>query len=233
MDKGLKILGELQKKLDILIDEKSIKQDNLKEVTDKIVDEEIALETLEEGLKDLNDSKKFAEEAPKIYKEERNEFIKILTIVALIIFAICSIYVGINAAVGKLGMDYFLKQVALIGIVDPFIACTLGGLFLKSYKKAYKTRDISEIEKDIEENELKLENSKGKMNELVKERNDLETATTNITNEINEIMSKIDSISALRAKVIEEFCEENLELDNLLDNAYDEEFEKNSIQKRK
>lgn len=233
MDKGLKIIEQLKRSIEKLSKDKNLNQEKLDEVLEKLDIEEKNLKVAELSLSNLNNEKLEVETAPMRYKEDKKEFKKVLAILITMLSIIGVIFYIMNSIVNIAQIKTFFKVAYGLLVAGTVGATIIERIFVHSNRKANKSRNIEEIEKDIKEKELELQTVKNKILQLVNEKNSLEESKTIITGEITQLTVKINSINEIRSKVIEEFCKDNQVLDNLLNNAYNEEFENDNKQKVK
>ena len=225
MDKGLKILEELQLKL--------VELENQDEENDKLLDSQYEYKTdlvlritsSEKSLKELNAQKKMYEQAPIKKKKEIKSLLKEFLIVYGIFFIIM---IGMGLFMGDIlpALKMILMTGALSSIV--FIPAINFGINQK-----YPSGDIAEIERKIEHHVNNVKNIEKELTVVYSKIHDLEEIEKDLETKIDEVVSRIDSIQKVRSEVINAYLKDNKELDNLLDNAYDNEIEKGKQKTKK
>lgn len=93
------------------------------------------------------------------------------------------------------------------------------------YKKELSKYNLEDIEQEIKEksNELILKKNIQKQN--VKDIEIKNQYQQDLQKQIDDIINRISTIVKVRSEVIKDFCKDNPQLDNLLNNAYDKQVE--------
>lgn len=231
MDKGLKILEELEKKseeLGIQRDDIEAKMQEL--IYTGVVSMNTDISNQKYALEKLNKEKEFAEKAPEECKKETKRFKRMFIWITIIsVFFISASSGSIDLA----NLVFNLQKILFSTLICGGFSSVWAYFFIKDTKSRYKTREISEIDKDIQEKNEELETTISKQNEIHNQIKDYEKLRANILSEFYETNNQISAMEELRAQVMEEFCKDNLELHALLNNAYDEKFEEENNQKVK
>lgn len=227
MDKGLEKIRNLEQKLKDL----ELKEINIDENFENLECEYAKINShinlLHESLCSLHTSKNIILENPKYLKKYKKD-------------TICRIIYGII----MLNLLAIGLCATTIGLVIPvLIATTLvitpGAIVfgIRDYKKEKKNRtknNLNEIESKIEITTQDLNTSKDKLNELSNEILKLEEDNIDLKNEKENILEEKNIIETIRKEVIKQFCNDNKDLEKLLNSSYDKHITKEKgIQKIK
>jgi len=223
MDTVSKILEDLEKKSEEL----RIKSDEAqKRLNDSIKQRDVLNDvflSLLDKIKKLDQEKKFAEKAPLEYKKEVN-FIKIIfTIMPLICILAVANDLGCFVSVQNIIAN--LPQLLIITLACGGLGAVWTHVLIKDRKKKYKTREVADIEKDIESLGKELELINTKKGEIIKQIDVDKEQKNSILSEFYNTNNKINSIYELKEQVIEEYCKDNSEVENLLNIRYNEKIE--------
>lgn len=221
MDKGLIKIKELNKELEGLNIEKTQNDASIREEVEKnsILEEEI-FDLGKEIETKINAKTKF-ENAPKNRKKEKKKTLALkllsyITISAFIAF-ICLIFKEVFAFFSVLPS----LVVATIGIAIVYSVAI--PMEFEKINKKYPIGNIPELEQEIEELRRQLSNSVSNKNKSDNKLENLQKLRKYQEAIIQNILQEKVSIETLRAKVIEEYCNNNPELEEKIDKAYDED----------
>ena len=225
MDKGLIKINELTQKLKELENQKLINNKEIEGLNQEYSATEEKMNNLENINSDLNAEKQLIKEAPKKLKKAKIAFIKshvlanlcFAVLVLLIVVGNPEVTIAISKCLGVLSLGVF--GVYSIAVPLKFI----------SINKSIPTGNLAEIEKNISVSNTQLQFLRSKKQELNAEITNLTEINFGLESQIDEILKKINDINYLRTSVIEEFCNNNLELDKMLDDAYDKEKVKDKV----
>lgn len=225
MDKGLIILNELKKELENLKANYDVVIFEKEETSNELMILNGGRKKLELNLRELKDKEIILKEAPQKLKEYKKKIIKLYFFGFSLFSVILSILLTFISIKNNLGTLYILENSAQL-LVGGSLISTLMGIFDYSNKQEkYKVGNLEEINKEINEKTDLLEFTKNKINELQQILADLKSNQEKLSDLINIINDKINSIEKIRTEIIETYCKDNKELDDLLDNAYDEKIE--------
>ena len=217
MDKGLIKINELKQKIKELEKRKMQSNNKIADVIKAYKMLMIDISTFEEKNTNLNEEKQQNLEAPQKRKKEKKELMIsitlgyiVTTLVALLVVLVCS--------AGTVSISQCL--LSSLVLLAPVCAVAIP-LEFKSINKKYPIIDNSKIENQILSNNKNLESAHSKKNELDDELIKLQVKKDNFNDEISDLQKQIDSIVSIRTNIIEDFCNNNPELDKKLDDAYD------------
>lgn len=233
MDKGFQKLKQLENKLKELKAQKLENDIVLDDLGSGILSTNIFINNLKIELRDLERRKEVIETAPERYKQEKKNLIKIFSIVALITITVIAIISGIETMLFSKGISHFLDYMKItLGCSSVLFPIAILES-IHSTKKNYKFDGVEEIKIKIAEKKKEIDS---KSNELEKNISNYDLSYNlkkELDEQINEISNKITLINKVRSNVINEYCENNKELDDLLDSAYNKELDEKSVQKVK
>lgn len=233
MDKGLKILIELKKELEQLKLNYNVVIEEKDSAFNDFMSSKGRKKQLEGRLQDLEGKKEILESAPKKLRKYKKKIINAYFFGFLFFLAAVSALLTFISITQNFGPSYILSNVVQLFLGGSVLSTITGTVDYYKKKKQYNVGDlgqinqeISEINKSIEFYKNQMEISKNNLNELKIEQADLDKL-------INIIVDKISLIESVRSEIIESYCKDNKELDNLLDNAYEEKIEGKQKQKIK
>ena len=96
-------------------------------------------------------------------------------------------------------------------------ASTFGTFSLLQHREK---KQLKFLEKEMGEISSKLEKEKPLLEEMNKAIDPIEKENANIDLQINEIKNRIEYLNQIRSEVIKSFCQDNSELNLLIDNEY-------------
>jgi len=215
MDKGLIKIQELNKQLEQLNLEKSQNDLNIREEVEEsaILEEEIF--DLDKEIETKSNEKTKFENAPKDRKKEKKEEILIKLLAYLFLLVVVSIFFFESTS--------FLPAVLFITGGSALASIISIPIQFNAINKKYPIGNIPELEQEIEGLRGRLSNSVSRKNNVdFKLENSKELRKT-LETQIQKLLQEKTSIETLRAKVIEEYCNNNPELEEKIDKAYDED----------
>lgn len=229
MDKGLIKINELNQQISEL---QKGKQSNNNQISNAINAYKmlmIDIDAFEEKNTNLNEEKQRNLDAPQKRKKEKKELITsiILGYIMTTLIALSVVLIGSTGTVSIL--KCLLSSLALLA---PVCAIAIPIEF-KSINKKYPIGDGSKIEEQILLNNNKLKFLYSKKNELDNKLADLRKENTNLDEQISNLQKEINTIVSIRSNIIEEFCNHNVELDKMLDAAYDKEISEKQFKKNR
>lgn len=234
MDKGLKLINELNIELEKLklkeLDNEKIlknKKEEQKEINSEVKD-------LNNNLSNLTTYKNCIKRRPEMLKENKKETIKNMIEIVLVCTGV-TLLVNIIYSIAHSSFVFAetLKCIGLTFAGSSVFVSIFGTVIYNDLKKDYNFGCLQNIEKEIDETNKKLEISKSKQKEKNEEVRALEDVKSKLQKEIDDVLKKISSIEEVRTKVINDFCKDNIVLDNLLNKAYDEKIDNKVKQKIK
>lgn len=175
---------------------------------------------LGEDLEILTDKKTNFENASIQRKKEKKNLISSLSIA----------YVALSAVLTLISIAAF--QGSLVSILQGLATATfemllISGLVIptqfKQINQKYPTGNISEIEQEMSELRKQLSTLSSKKNKSGARLENLQKLRKYQEALIQNILQEKSSVETLRAKVIEEYCNNNPELEEKIDKAYDED----------
>jgi ABC-type transport system involved in cytochrome bd biosynthesis fused ATPase/permease subunit len=217
MDKGLMLINELKQKIKAV--QKNQAQNNSK-IADIIKAYKMLMIDISNFEKidiNLNEEKKKNLEAPQKRKKRKKDLITsmILAYIVTTLIALLVVLVGSagTVSIAKCLLSSLVLFAPVCGIAIP--------IEFKSINKKYPISDNTKLEEQILSNNKNLESVYSKKNELDNELINLREKNSKLDEEISNLQKEIDSIVGIRINIIEEFCNNNPELDKKLDAAYE------------
>lgn len=234
MDKGLKLINELNIELGKLQLKDLENEKVLKEKKEEQEEINSEVKKLNNNLSNLTTYKNCIKSSPKLLKERKKETIKNMIEIVLVCMGATLLVNLINSLSNA---SFVLVQtIKWLGytFVGSSIFCTIfGTIMYNDMKKDYNFGNLQEIENEINKINKQLEISKNKQKEKNEEVKTLEDIKNKLQKEIDDCLNKINIIEEARAKVMNDFCKDNVALDNLLNKAYDEKIDNKVKQKIK
>jgi len=221
MDKGLIKIQELELELKKLSEE-------LKQIDEKTDTKKVRIGLIEEKIKYFDRNKKFAESEKKSYyfkkrnieKWEKKTFIK-TTIMFLIVGSII-------ALVNKFFL--FAATPDIIAIILNLTMILTGGKFALKYgesndyyihKKYLENNSLEKINQKIFEHQQEYNKECKKQETIKSEMIELNNKKEDIIYNVNLLKNKIESLKNVRTNIINEYIENNNELEELLNEGYE------------
>lgn len=233
MDKGLIILNELKKELEKLKANSTLVIEEKDFIFNDLMASKGRKKQLELNLQELQDKEIILKEAPKKLKEHKNRIIKLYLFSFLLFLSVLSLLLVYISLKKDLGLSYVLENGIQLLLGGSLLSTIMGVFDYSNKKNKYKVGNLEEISKEIDDKTKLIEFTKNKIKELENKFTDLKNNQDNLSNSINIINEEILSIETIRNEIIETYCKDNKELDNLLDTAYDEKIEGKQKQKIK
>jgi len=233
MDKGLIILNELKKELEKLKANSTLVIEEKDFIFNDLMASKGRKKQLELNLQELQDKEIILKEAPKKLKEHKNRIIKLYLFYFLLFLSVLSLLLVYISLKKDLGVSYVLENGIQLLLGGSLLSTIMGVFDYSNKKNKYKVGNLEEISKEIDDKTKLIEFTKNKIKELENKFTDLKNNQDNLSNSINIINEEILSIETIRNEIIETYCKDNKELDNLLDTAYDEKIEGKQKQKIK
>lgn len=229
MDKGLIKIHELQQNLEELQAEKLQNEMQIEKLNNDDFSLEYNISDLGSRIVDLHNIKFHAEIAPERRKNEKKSTVIGWT-VSLIL---CSLIASILSHMAYHEIILTIKVLCGSLVGSGVLASISIPLECRSINKKYPLGNLAQMEKDISSSNKQLANLKNKKKLNKEEIQKLESVKSSLEKQIQEVVDRISSISALRTKVIDEYCKDNPVLDKKLDSAYENEIESIQLQKVK
>ena len=219
MDKGLIKIQELNKQLKQLNLEKSQNDSSIREEVEKhsILEEEVF--DLGKEIEKLSDKKINFKNARENRKRDKKKLIKtkLLTYLALlaVITLICLAFSGGIVVVLPSILVTTLGAILVFSVTIPFE--------FREINNRYPYGNISKINEEIEQLIKQLKQAHSNKNKSDNKLENLQKLRKHQEALIQNILQEKSSIETLRVKVIEEYCNNNPELEEKIDKAYDED----------
>lgn len=233
MDKGLKILIELKKELEQLKLNYNVVIEEKDSAFNDLMSSKGRKKQLELKLHDLTDKKEILESAPKKLRKYKQKTINVYFFGFLFFLLAFSILLTFISVRQNLGALYVFKNGIQLLLGGSLVSTIMATVDYSNTKRKYNVGDLSQINQEINDIINSIEFYKNKIEVSEKKFNKLKGEQITLDNSINMILDKIKSIETIRSEIIESYCKDNKELDNLLDTAYDEKIEGKQKQKTK
>ena len=233
MDKGLKILIELKKELEQLKLNYNVVIEEKDSAFNDLMSSKGRKKQLELKLHDLTDKKEILESAPKKLRKYKKKIINVYFFGFLFFLLAFSILLTFISVRQNLGALYVFKNGIQLLLGGSLVSTIMATVDYSNTKRKYNVGDLSQINQEINDIINSIEFYKNKIEVSEKKFNKLKGEQITLDNSINMILDKIKSIETIRSEIIESYCKDNKELDNLLDTAYDEKIEGKQKQKTK
>lgn len=216
MDKGLIKLNELYSKRDDIIKEMEENDNTIRELQESKWTLNRLVHDIERNMDNLKSERTKAKMAPKKLK-----YLKVKKVLSSTLLAILVALTILNII--NLNISNFI-----LGIISTGIPLTFFYAIHEEYisiKKSVK-RTVEEIEIEIGEKREEFANTLDKKEENDIEIRKLEDDNNNLNVDKSTILKEITKIESLRSSVIQKYCENKPELNELLNSAYDDSIEK-------
>lgn len=215
MDKGLIRIQELNKELKGLNLDKTQNDASIREEVEKnsILEEKIF--DLEQEIESLNGKKIAFENARKNRKKEKKETVLMKLLAYIILLFVFSLIF--------LSSVYLIPSVILLTAGSILSSVISIPIQFNKINKRYPEGDISKVQEEIEQLRHHLTDVVSKKNKSEVRLENLQKLRKYQEALIQNILQEKSSIETLRAKVIEEYCNNNPELEEKIDKAYDED----------
>lgn len=233
MDKGLKILIELKKELEQLKLNYNVVIEEKDSAFNDLMSSKGRKKQLELKLHDLTDKKEILESAPKKLRKYKKKIINVYFFGFLFFLLAFSALLTFISVRQNLGALYVFKNGIQLLLGGSLVSTIMGAVDYSNAKRKYNVGDLSQINQEINDIINSIEFYKNKIEVSEKKFNQLKGEQLTLDNSINMILDKINSIGTIRNEIIESYCKDNKELDNLLDIAYEEKIEGKQKQKTK
>ena len=220
MDKALIKMDELMDILEILVDEKSQISEKIIKLTEMTSKLDYDIDCLEENNQELLDEKIRIEEAPQKIKKEKIDLIK-----SIIIGYIMLTLVALMPTLVE-GYSYILPCVGVSTLITGIVSGMVLPVQFKTINKKYSTGTIDEVEAQILENNKEIAKINEKKRPLNEEFVQLEQIRKNLETKIHNIEKDIEHVRDLRLRVILDYCTKNLELEEKINVAYEDDIKK-------
>lgn len=219
MDRALEKINKLSEKLNNLYSD----MDNIEDAIDFKNTEKRHLSNSYDNFKskecELNSKKKYIQNISANLNKSKRKML-VYTSITILIFEIvlvsCLCYFNFSAPAIKAILTFNIPGIlycVFCGDVDGY----------RSKRKYLKKNKIKDVEKEIDENNKYLKSYDKEMNDIEIELSNLLIKQEEIKNKINLTETEIEKLEDIRNTVINNYINDNQELDNIINNEYEKQ----------
>ena len=217
MDKAFAKMQDIRDVLELLEDQNLENNKKIDELSKNNYDLELNIKILKRVNEHLNYEKLNIQNAPSNRKRDKKGLITSLILMYIFLTLIALFPVLVS------GASLILPCIGTSTLVAALAASIVVPVQFKTINKKYPIGNTENIESEISQNNIRIQKTKEKQLSVEEEIGKLEVIRKSLETKIHNMENELKNLKCLRFKALIDYCKGNLELEEKINIAYDDD----------